>query len=200
MLGLCGFALLASGFSRAQNVIHTFVAVMLLVSVGIVGYSMVGTAVQWQGVLGGATAPQVVRLPFLAMVAAFAVVIPAGALAERWRFASMVVVGAVVSTTIFPLVARSLRADGWLAGLGASRHFGHGVVDFGGSGAVHLVGGMVALAGALAMGSRTGKFTHDGRPTAMPGHHVPMFMAGSLMIGVGWFGFVIGMGLPLTLA
>src|SRR5215831_1730931 len=209
MLALCGFALLVSGFARARNVIHTFVAVMLLVSVGVLGYSIVGTAVQWHGAsffrfLGNgpadATALELVRLPFLAVVAAFAVAIPAGALAERWRFSSMVVVGGVVSTTIFPLVARSIRAGGWLADLGVSSHLGHGVIDFGGSGAVHLVGGMVALAGALAMGSRTGKFTHDGRPTAMPGHHVPMFMAGSLILGVGWFGFVIGMGLPLALA
>jgi ammonium transporter, Amt family len=209
MFALCGFALLVSGFARAQNVIHTFVAVMLLVSVGILGYSIVGTAVQWHGASffrflanepADAAALELVRLPFLAAVAAFAVVIPAGALAERWRFSSMVVVGGVVSTTIFPLVARSTRAGGWLADLGVSSHLGHGVVDFAGSGAVHLVGGMVALAGALTMGSRAGKFTHGGRPTAMPGHHVPMFMAGSLILGVGWFGLVIGMGLPLALA
>src|SRR5262249_12413642 len=176
MLGLCGFALLVSGFSRAQNVIHTFVAVMVLLSVGIVGYCAVGAAVEWHGAsflrfLLGAPAPELVRLPFLTAVAAFAVVIPVGALAERRRFSSMVVVGAAVSTTIYPLAARSIWGRGWLAGLGVSSHLGHGVIDFGGSGAVHLVGGMVALAGALSIGSRTGKFTHDGRPTAMPGHH-----------------------------
>jgi Amt family ammonium transporter len=78
-------------------------------------------------------------------------------------------------------------------------------VDFAGSGVVHLVGGMVALAGALAIGPRAGKFAHDGRPTAMPGHHVPMFIAGSVLIAAGWFGFVIGRGLtfvavPISLA
>jgi ammonium transporter, Amt family len=86
-----------------------------------------------------------------------------------------------------------------------SWNLGHGVVDFAGSGVVHLVGGMVALAGAIVVGSRSGKFAHDGRPTALPGHHVPMFMAGSLLAGAGWFGFVVGMGLsaaamPLALA
>lgn len=204
MFALCGFALLVSGFSRAQNVIHTFLTAIVLYSVGIVGYWAVGSAVQAHGVsffrfLGsnaGASAPELLRLPFLAMVAAFAAVIPAGALAERWRFSSMIVVGAAVSTTIYPVVARWIWGGGWLASLGASSHLGHGVIDFAGSGVVHLVGGMVALAGALALGSRTGKFAHNGRPTAMPGHHVPMFMAGSLIVGVGWFGFVIGMGLP----
>ena len=205
MLALCGFALLVSGFSRAQHVIHTLLAVIVLYSVGIVGYWAVGSAVEWHGTSflrflvsnpAGTPAQELLRLPFLAMVAAFAAVIPAGALAERWRFSSMIVVGAVVSTTIYPLVARWIWGGGWLAGLGASSHLGHGVIDFAGSGVVHLVGGMVALAGAMAIGSRTGKFAHNGRPTAMPGHHVPMFMAGSLMLGVGWFGFVIGMGLP----
>ena len=205
MFALCGFALLASGFSRAQHVIHTFLTVIVLYSVAIVGYWAVGSAVQWHGesflrfLVGttpGAPAQELLRLPFLAMVAAFATVIPAGALAERWRFSSMIAVGVVVSTTIYPLVARWIWAGGWLAGLGASSHLGHGVIDFAGSGVVNLVGGMVALAGAMAIGSRAGKFAHNGRPTAMPGHHVPMFMAGSLMLGVGWFGFVIGMALP----
>src|SRR5499427_10660902 len=209
MFALCGFALLVSGFSRAQHVIHTFLAVIVLYSVAIVGYWAVGSAVQWHGesflrfLVGtspGAPAPELLRLPFLAMVAAFATVIPAGALAERWRFSSMIAVGVVVSTTIYPLVARWIWAGGWLAGLGASSHLGHGVIDFAGSGVVNLVGGMVALAGAMTIGSRAGKFAHNGRPTAMPGHHVPMFMAGSLLVGVGWFGFVIGMGLPLALA
>jgi ammonium transporter, Amt family len=140
------------------------------------------------------------RLPFLAVVAAMAVVIPAGALAERWRFSSMIVVGGVVSVAIYPLIARSVWAGGWLAQLGVSSNIGHGVVDFAGSGVVHLVGGMVALAGVIVVGSRTGKFAHDGRPTAMPGHHVPMFMVGSLLAGVGWFGFVVGMGLPFAAA
>jgi Amt family ammonium transporter len=205
MFALCGFALLVSGFSRAQNVIHTFLAVIVLYSVGVVGYWAVGSAVQSHGSSflrfvvnssGGASAPESLRLPFLAMVAAFAAVIPAGALAERWRFSSMIVVGSVVSAAIYPLVARWIWDGGWLAALGTSSHLGHGVIDFAGSGVVHLVGGMVALAGAMTIGSRAGKFAHNGRPTAMPGHHVPMFMAGSLMIGVGWFGFVIGVGLP----
>jgi Amt family ammonium transporter len=208
MLAFCGFALFVAGFSRAQNVIHTIVAVLVLYSVGLVGYLAVGSAVEWHGLSflqfltssTAATSPELLRLPFLAVVAAMAVVIPAGALAERWRFSSVIAVGVVVSIAIYPLTARSVWAGGWLAQLGVSSNLGHGVVDFAGSGVVHLVGGMVALAGAIIVGSRTGKFAHDGRPTAMPGHHVPMFMAGSLIAGAGWFGFVVGMGLPMNAA
>jgi ammonium transporter, Amt family len=208
MLVFCGFALVVAGFSRAQSVIHTIVGVLVLYSVGLVGYWAIGSAVEWHGLSflrfltrsTAATSSELLRLPFLAVVAAMAVVIPAGALAERWRFSSMIVVGGVVSVAIYPLIARSVWAGGWLAQLGVSSNIGHGVVDFAGSGVVHLVGGMVALAGAIVVGSRTGKFAHDGRPTAMPGHHVPMFMAGSLMAGVGWFGFVVGMGLPFAAA
>src|SRR5262249_58722922 len=97
MFALCGFALLVSGFSRAQHVIHTFLAVIVLYGVGIVGYWAVGSAVQSHGsaflsfVLGSpasASGPELLHLPFLAIVASFAAVIPAGALAERWRFSS----------------------------------------------------------------------------------------------------------------
>jgi Amt family ammonium transporter len=95
---------------------------------------------------------------------------------------------------MYPMVARSVWGGGWLSRMGASAGLGHGVVDFAGSGVVHLVGGLVGFSGAVVVGPRFGKFGHDGRPTAMPGHHVPMFMAGSLLIGAGWLGFVLGMG------
>src|SRR5580765_7520201 len=193
MVAFCGFALFFTGFARAQNAIHTLIGVLLLYSVGLAGYWTIGAAVQGHGFafLGFLTSASTIastdalRLPFLAMVAAIAVVIPAGALAERWRLFSAMFVGGAVSTAIYPVVARSIWAGGGLAQLGVSRGLGHGVVDFAGSGVVHLVGGMVALAGAIVVGPRTGKFTHDGRPTAMPGHHVPMFMAGSLIAGAG---------------
>jgi Amt family ammonium transporter len=196
-----GFALLASGFSRARNVIHTLVGVVVLYSVAVLGYWAVGFAVQSHGALFlrsmTASSPELGRFPFLVVLSTIPVVISVGALAERWTFPSMMAVGLAVSTTIYPLVARWVWGGGWLAGLGRSSGFGHGVVDFAGSGVVHLVGGLVALAGAVVVGPRLRKFARDGRPTAMPGHHVPMFMAGSLILGVGWFGVVLGMWLPI---
>jgi Amt family ammonium transporter len=66
---------------------------------------------------------------------------------------------------------------------------GAGYVDFAGSGVVHAVGGVAALAGAIVLGPRVGKFGADGKPRAMPGHHIPMAMLGALILLFGWFGF-----------
>jgi ammonium transporter, Amt family len=70
-----------------------------------------------------------------------------------------------------------------VAGLGA------GYVDFAGSGVVHAVGGVAALAGAIVLGPRIGKFGKDGKPRALPGHHIPMAMLGTFILLFGWFGF-----------
>jgi Amt family ammonium transporter len=66
---------------------------------------------------------------------------------------------------------------------------GAGYVDFAGSGVVHAVGGVAALAGAIVLGPRIGKFGADGKPRALPGHHIPMAMLGTFILLFGWFGF-----------
>jgi Amt family ammonium transporter len=66
---------------------------------------------------------------------------------------------------------------------------GAGYVDFAGSGVVHAVGGAAALAGAIVLGPRLGKFGPDGKPRALPGHHIPMAMLGTFILLFGWFGF-----------
>jgi Amt family ammonium transporter len=66
---------------------------------------------------------------------------------------------------------------------------GNGYVDFAGSGVVHAVGGAAALAGALVIGPRLGKFGKDGKPRALPGHSIPMAMLGTFILLFGWFGF-----------
>jgi Amt family ammonium transporter len=198
MLVPVGLAMLVAGFSRAQNVIHTLTGIVMLYSVALIAYWVVGFRIQLHGALflrGAARSPgELLRFPFLAILAAITAIIPAGTLAERWRFASVITLGSIVAAVIYPLVARWVWNDGWLARLGASSGLGHGVVDFAGGAVIHLVGGVVALAGAMVVGSRTHKFARDGRPNAMPGHHVPMFVVGSLLLGIGWLGFVIGLG------
>ena len=67
-------------------------------------------------------------------------------------------------------------------------HLGAGYADFAGSGVVHAVGGVAALAGAIVLGPRIGKFV-DGKPQAIPGHHIPMAMLGTFILLFGWFGF-----------
>ena len=66
---------------------------------------------------------------------------------------------------------------------------GHGHVDFAGSSVVHMVGGVAALAGAIVIGPRLGKYTKDGESVAMPGHDIPMAIAGTFILAFGWFGF-----------
>jgi len=197
----CGLALTAAGFARAQSTAHGLVATFLLCSVALIGFWSAGFAVQTHGALflRHTTAPAVFeQFLFSALVAAIAAAIPAGTLAERWRFPSMMLTALAVSTIIYPLVARWVWGGGWLAALGTSAHLGHGVVDYAGSGVVHLVGGLVSLAGAAFVGPRAGKFAHDGTPRAIPGHQVPMFMTGSLLLSAGWLGLILGVdnGLP----
>ncbi len=69
---------------------------------------------------------------------------------------------------------------------------GHGHVDFAGSSVVHLTGGVAALAGAIVLGPRLGKYGPDGKPRAIPGHHIPMAVVGCFILAFGWFGFNAG--------
>ena len=75
---------------------------------------------------------------------------------------------------------------------------GHGAVDFAGSGVVHSMGGIIALAGAICIGPRIGKYDAHGRPQAMPGHNVPLVALGTFILAFGWFGFNPGSTLAGT--
>jgi len=128
---------------------------------------------------------------FLYMVAFMDTVatIPTGSMAERWKWKSFVIWGFFCGAIYYPLFAAWTWGGGWLAKLGNSLELGNGYVDFAGSGVVHSVGGMAALAGALIVGPRLGKFTKDGKPRALPGHSIPMAMLGTFILLFGWFGF-----------
>lgn len=118
--------------------------------------------------------------------------IPTGAMAERWTFKSFIVYGFFISAIVYPLYANWVWGGGWLTLLGKNFGLGHGHLDFAGSSVVHMTGGVAALAGAIVLGPRLGKFKADGTPVAIPGHHVPMAVIGCFILAFGWFGFNTG--------
>ena len=121
-----------------------------------------------------------------------AATIPTGAMAERWKFSAFVVFGFFMAMFVYPVFANWVWGGGWLSALGANFGLGHGHVDFAGSSVVHLVGGVAALAGAIVIGPRIGKFNKDGSPNPIPGHHIPMAIVGTFILAFGWFGFNAG--------
>jgi Amt family ammonium transporter len=116
--------------------------------------------------------------------------IPTGAMAERWKFSSFIIYGFFVSMIIYPIYGHWVWGGGWLAQLATNKSgmWGHGAVDFAGSGVVHAIGGWTALAGAIVLGPRIGKFK-NGKPVTIPGHNIPMALIGCFILAFGWFGF-----------
>ena len=127
-----------------------------------------------------------------------AATIPTGAMAERLKFSGFCIMGLWVSMVVYPLVGGWVWGGGWLANLGRTLGLGNGAVDFAGSGVVHMVGGTVALVGAIVIGPRIGRFNRDGSANAMPGHNLPMGILGTIILFFGWFGFNPGSSLAFT--
>jgi Amt family ammonium transporter len=229
-----GFACLETGFTRAKNAAHTMAMNLMVFVFGVLGYWVMGYALQMGGVgagtlsggtgllngeftlhlfgkdfgffgtrgffLSGVTYDAAIIALFLFQVVFMdtAATIPTGAMAERWTFKSFVIFGFFISMITYPLYANWVWGGGWLSQLGKNFGLGHGVLDFAGSSVVHMVGGVSALAGAIALGPRIGKYNSDGTPNAMPGHHIPMAVVGCLILFFGWFGFNPGSTLAGT--
>ena len=124
--------------------------------------------------------------------------IPTGAMAERWKFTAFVIYGFFISMFIYPIFGNWVWGSGWLSALGTNFGLGHGDVDFAGSSVVHMVGGVAALAGAMVLGPRIGKYNKDGSSNAIPGHNIPMAIIGTFILAFGWFGFNPGSTLAGT--
>jgi len=223
-----GFAMAETGFTQAKNAGHTMAMNFMIYAIGMIGYWVLGFAIQMGGSggaasLGGGTTLDsefVIHLFgkdfglfgtkgfFLSGVTYDAVIftiflfqmvfmdttatIPTGSMAERWTFKSFVVYGFFISAIVYPLYANWVWGGGWLSQLGKNFGLGHGHLDFAGSSVVHLTGGVAALAGAMVLGPRIGKFKADGTPNAIPGHHIPMAIVGCFILAFGWFGFNAG--------
>jgi Amt family ammonium transporter len=118
-----------------------------------------------------------------------ATTIVTGAAAERWKFAAFAISTFFLGAITYPLFGNWAWGGGWLSQLGVNFKLGHGYCDFAGSGVVHSVGGLTALAVAMIIGPRIGKYNRDGSPNAMPGHDITMVLLGCFILAFGWFGF-----------
>jgi Amt family ammonium transporter len=123
---------------------------------------------------------------FQCVFAATAATIVSGAMAERTKFTGYLIYSAGLCAFIYPVFGSwawgsLLNGGGWLEGLG--------FIDFAGSTVVHSVGGWAALAGAIVLGPRLGKYGKDGKVKAIPGHNIPLAALGVFILWLGWFGF-----------
>jgi Amt family ammonium transporter len=127
-----------------------------------------------------------------------ALTIVTGTAAERWKYTAFVVSSFIMGAFTYPIFANWAWGGGWLAMLGANFGLGHGYADFAGSGVVHSVGAVTALALGILIGPRIGKFDRTGKPRAIPGHDLTWVMTGCFILAFGWFGFNPGSTLSLS--
>jgi len=120
-----------------------------------------------------------------------------GACAERWRFKSFFIFSIFVGGLTYPVFGSWVWGGGWLAQIGYRLGFGHGAVDYAGSGVVHLQGGSLAVITAWMLGPRIGKYL-NGQPQAILPHDIPMVQLGTFILAFGWFGFNAGSSLAGT--
>ena len=112
-----------------------------------------------------------------------------GAAAERWKFLAFSISTFFLAAITYPLYGNWAWGGGWTSQLGVNYGLGHGYCDFAGSGVVHAVGGISALAVSMIIGPRIGKYTRTGKANPMPGHDMTMVLIGCFILAFGWFGF-----------
>ena len=199
-----GFAMVETGFTRAKNAgniimknlmdfcIGTVVFVLLGFSLmmaedyvlGIFGVPNLKILTDFGAFLKGGNAPSFV---FNLVFCATAATIVSGSMAERTKFVSYCIYSGMISLFVYPIEAGWVwNSQGWLAQLGFH--------DFAGSAAIHSVGGITALIGAIMVGPRLGKYVKDKagkvkKVNAIPGHSIPLGALGCFILWFGWYGF-----------
>jgi Amt family ammonium transporter len=198
-----GFALLEAGFVRAKNAMSIISKVIIDITFGGIAFFVVGFGIAYgasngwfaldfgimEGDLGLDLTVSNQLFWFIQLgFAVAAISIVSGALAERmklWAYAIMVVFFCGI---MYPLVANWVwNPNGWLAMRGFN--------DFAGSAAVHAMGGFSALAAAIVLGPRIGKYSKEGTSNTIPGHNLPLASVGAFILWFGWFGFNPGSSL-----
>ena len=203
-----GFAMVETGFTRAKNAGNILMKNLMDFCIGTVVFSLLGYTLMmgedalfgligipnmdlWgsfkdfiaspaEGFTGASTF--VFNLVFCATTAT----IVSGAMAERTKFSAYCIYSAVISLIIYPIEAHWIWGGGWLSQLGFH--------DYAGSCAIHMVGGIAALIGAIFLGPRIGKYVRDkdGKVTkvnAIPGHSIPLGALGVFILWLSWYGF-----------
>lgn len=192
-----GFALLEAGFVRTKNAMSIIAKVIIDIAFGGIAFFAVGFGIAYgasngwfafglgiaEGDLGlGLTVSNTLFWFIQLGFAIAAISIVSGAIAERmklWAYAAFVFVFCAV---LYPLVANWVwNPNGWLALRGFN--------DFAGSAAVHAMGGFSALAAAIVLGPRLGKYNSDGTANSIEGHNLPLAAVGAFILWFGWFGF-----------
>lgn len=191
-----GFAFVEAGFTRSKNTVNILYKNLMDFAIGSIifwalGFGlMFGTDISgfigtpdlffkngWTGAI-----PAEAFLIFQTVFAATAATIVSGSMAERTEFKSYLIYSLVISAVIYPVSGHWIWGGGWLSQMATPFH------DFAGSTVVHMVGGMIALTGALALGPRLGKYNGK-KVNAIPGHNIPYGVLGVFVLWIGWFGF-----------
>src|ERR1700729_1743595 len=121
-----------------------------------------------------------------------------GAICERITFWAFLLCELFIGAFLYPIFGCWVWGGGWMSQLGSSWHLGHGYVDFAGSTVVHAVGGFCAMALAVILGPRLGKYGKDGKPRAFPAHNIVYVVTGTFILLFGWMGFNPGSTLGAT--
>ncbi|MGA7918398.1 MAG: ammonium transporter [Candidatus Acidiferrales bacterium] len=121
-----------------------------------------------------------------------------GAICERITFWAFLLCELFIGGLLYPISGCWVWGGGWLSQLGSSLHLGHGYVDFAGSSVVHSVGGFCAMALAVILGPRLGKYGPDGKPRAFPASNIVFVVTGTFVLLFGWMGFNPGSTLGAT--
>ena len=198
-----GFALLEAGFVRSKNAMSIIAKVIIDITFGGIAFFIVGFGIAYGSSNGwfaldfgimnqdlglGLTVSNnlfwFIQLGFA--IAAISIV--SGALAERMKLFPYAILVIFFCAILYPLVANWVwNPNGWLAVRGFN--------DFAGSAAVHAMGGFAALAAAIVLGPRIGKYSKEGKSNTIPGHNLPLASVGAFILWFGWFGFNPGSSL-----
>ena len=118
-------------------------------------------------------------------------------MAERTQFAAYLGYSFLLTAFVYPVVVHWVwDGNGWLSAWGDENSLA--VIDFAGSGVVHMTGGVAGLMGAILVGPRTGRFGPDGKAVPMPGHNAALVVLGTFILWVGWYGFNPGSQLAIA--